>query len=128
MSSTNVVSICQPFRTFSAEEINDLITILERITSKHEATVANLLKKQRYLITSGVPASEYNKIDSLVGGQLIQWGTKITKLGGKVFSHGYVGFDGGGFWYSWHLGDKSITHYHGYDESPLNRRPVLVKI
>lgn len=127
MSSTNVVSICQPPRTFTLQEANDLIPLFERITARHESVVVQLLDKQRYLVKTGATADTYNKIDPLVGKEMVQWGAKLVKLGAQVFTHGYIGFDAGnGFYWSWHFGEKSITYFHGHSESPLQRIPILV--
>lgn len=126
MSSTNVISICQPPRTFSEAEVNTLIPLLERITARHENAVSKLLDNQRFLLISGASKETVNKIDPQVGKHMVDWGQKIVKLGGRVFQHGYVGFDGGGFYYSWHYGEAMITHFHMYNESPFDRKPIKV--
>lgn len=128
MNSTNIVFICQEPKLFSESEVNSLIPLLEKITSRHENIVTKLINQQQFLIKSGASEKSCNKLQDEVNMNMVQWGSKLTKLGGKVFDHGFVGFDGGGFYYSWHYGEKTISQYHLYNESPFNRKPIKVEV
>lgn len=122
----NVTSICQQPKFFTLEEADALIPLISKITEKNEGVVQKLLDDQRYYAKTGAPLQLIQKADVEVGKQLTEWGTKLVKLGCKVFGMGYVGLDSGaGFW-SWHYGDgNKIKHFHGYVESPLQRKQVI---
>lgn len=120
------MSICQQPRFFTLQEADELVPIISRITKHNEREVQKLLDKQRYMLKSGAPQERITEADTLVGKHLVDWGAKLTKLGCKVFGMGYVGFDcGSGFW-SWHEGDgDKVNYFHGYMETPLQRREVM---
>ena len=123
----NVVSICQPPRTFSLEEANSLVPIFIRITRRHESGIEYLLSKQRFLVQTGAKAEIYNKLDPEVGKHMVQWGQKLFKLGARVFDNGFIGlYAGNGCYWSWHFGEEKIEYWHTYSESPLYRKPILV--
>lgn len=126
MSSTNVIHICQPPRVFTMEEANELIPLMQRITERHENAVSKLLDTQRFFLISGASKEAVEKIDPQVGSHMVQWASKLTKLGCKVFSHGYVGLDSGFGYWSWHHGEQRITYYHGYNEDPFKRISLSV--
>lgn len=126
MSSTNVVSICQPPKTFSINEVNALIPLFTRITTRHESVVSELLSKQRFFLMSGASERVVNSVDPKVSREMSIWGQKLAKLGARVFESGFVGFDGGGFYYSWRYGESEITHFHYYNQHPFDRMPIKV--
>lgn len=123
---SNVVSICQPPKFFTLEEADELVPLMLRITSAGERNIQKLLDDQRYMLRSGAPVERIKETDVKVGTILTEWGTKLTKLGCRVYGMGYVGLDSGsGFW-SWHHGDGlKISYHHGYLETPLQRRKVV---
>lgn len=125
MILSNVVSICQPPKFFTLEEADELVPLISRITEQDENRVQKLLDVQRYMLKSGASRDAVIKVDAEVGQILVGWGTKLTKLGCKVFGGGYVGFDNGAGFFSWHNGDTSIRYFHGYLESPMLRREVI---
>lgn len=125
MILNNVISICQAPRFFTLEEADELIPLVLKITEQNEGRVQKLLDVQRYFLRSGAPQERIKSADTEVGQILVNWGTKLTKLGCKVFGGGFVGFDSGsGFW-SWHNGETKIEYFHGYLESPLQRRQIV---
>lgn len=123
---SNVISICQAPRFFTLEEADELVPIMERITTTNECLIQKLLDDQRYFLKCGASTEKIKSADVKVGILLTEWGTKLTKLGCRVYGMGYVGIDsGGGFW-SWHHGDgNKIQYHHGYLETPLQRKQVI---
>lgn len=120
---TEVSDICQP-KFFTLDQANKLVPLFKRITEKSEQTCIELLSRQRYLIKTHAPDSTIKECDTKVGNALVQWGTKMAKLGTIVFIDGFIGLDSGTFFWSWHLGDEEIKYYHNYSESPSMRRPL----
>lgn len=122
----NVISICQAPRFFTLEEADSLVPIMERITTTNERLIQKLLDDQRYLLKCGAPSERIKSADIKVGMLLTEWGSKLTKLGCRVYGMGFVGLDSGaGFW-SWHAMDgNKIGYHHGYLETPLQRKQVI---
>lgn len=123
----NVIMICQPKpQLFNIDEVNRLVPILIRITGKHENAISEAMKKQRYLIKTYAPQAAVQECDNTVGQEMAMWGAKVYKLGAKVLPQGFLGFDNGTFYWSWHYGDRICNHYHEYLEAPTKRRLVHV--
>lgn len=108
-------------RIWTLDEANAIIPLLERITKKCEDVVTKTLQDQRFYISTFAPEERIKECDDIIGKELIEWGTKLTKLGATVYSHGYVGLDNGTFFYSWHHGEKKIAYIHGHMEGPGKR-------
>ena len=123
----NLIKMCQEGpHTFSLEEANNIIPLLERISKKHSSGVDGALQRQRYLMKSGAPEASIKAQDDIVGKNMVAWGVKVKKLGGHVMSGGYLGLDSGdGFYWSWHFGEKVIGYYHFYEETPASRRKIV---
>lgn len=122
----SVIPIClDPNRVFTINEADDMIPLISRITGKHEKAVQDLLDKQRYFIKTGAPEDLVKRADTQVGKHLVNWGSKLTKLGIKVFGYGFVGFNSGFGYWSYRQGDgDKISFYHDYNETPLQRRKL----
>ncbi len=114
----NVVEICQPPRTFTLKEVDELIPTLQRISEKHENAIAAAMQKQRYFMISGAPQALVTEQDTIVGQNMADWGKKLYKLGAKILPGGYIGFDSGCFYWSWHWGEESCEYYHEYKDNP----------
>lgn len=120
---TNVVSICGP-KLWTLEEAQEMVSMVKRITEKAELEVEQSLKHQRYLHMSHASEDTITKETEKMQSVLNQWGTKMTKLGMKAYGQGYVGFDSGWGYWSYHYKETIIEYYHGHDESPLYRKKV----
>lgn len=123
MNLSNVVEIGRPPGTeFTIEEARNLLPIIKKITKKAELSVTKLLEDQSFMIKTGAPKEIVDSYDQKVGEILKTWGGKITRLGGRVFGSGLIGFNNGiGYW-SWHHTEETIEFYHGYDEDPMTTR------
>ncbi len=113
-------------RVFTLSEANSLIPLIYRITKKYEDRVEKLLSDQRFYMRTGAPKSVIDKVDLDVTRLLIEWGAKITKLGGVTLGSKVVSFDSGFGYWSWVYPDKEITHYYDYHEGVHNRRTMGV--
>lgn len=126
-SLTDLINICQP-TVFTLEQVNKLVPLLSRITEKHNAAVEHALGLERFFIKSGAHEDRVKECDIEVGKNLVEWGRKMVKLGGKVLPGGFVGFDSGSFLWSWHYGERSVEYYHEYFESPSSRRKYFPQL
>lgn len=119
-----LINICKS-RVFSIFDANDLLPIIKRIFAKHEAEITKALADQRFFISTFAPQDRVNECDRRVERELIQMGSKLTKLGLKTFGDGYIGFDNGYGYYSFRNGEQSVTHFHGYMIDPHVNRVKL---
>lgn len=122
---SNVVSIGSGVPTiFTIDEADELIPVVARITENMENEINKLMEKQRFYTKSGAPDALIKEIDVKVGDLLIKGGAKLTRLGLRVYPHGFVGFPAGFGYWSWIRGDKKIEWYHDLNESPFQRRQL----
>lgn len=124
----NVIEICQPPKIYSLQEAQAIVPYLQIVTARHEAEVQRLIKQQQKLVKNGAPNHIIEELQKEVNDHMVRWGTKVRKLGGWPLAGGAVGIDGGGFYWSWFLGEQKIEYYHSYTDSPGNRRYLSVKI
>lgn len=123
---TNVVQIClTPDTVFTLLEVDKLIPLIQAVTYRHENLVMKFMRQQSYMIKTGAPEARIKELDTKVGKELVSYGTKMTKLGARVYGHGYSGFNSGFGYWSYHVSDGgSVQYYHDYNESPLIRRKL----
>lgn len=101
-----------------------MVPLISKITERHENAVEKLLQDQRYFLKSGANQERVIAADAEVGRHLLAWGTKLTKLGLKVYGNGFVGFPAQlGYW-SWHAGESRIEFWHNDKETPLQRKKI----
>ena len=105
---------------FSLEETNNLLSIINKITYKHQS----LLNKT---LTQLEQEGHLNNKSSLkIDAQKIidDWNRKIKKLGAKPSGIWNADFDFGQGYFCWKFPETEITHWHKYSEGFSNRRPV----
>ncbi len=117
---SNVTEICKPrvYEGFTLTQVNDLIPLLIEITKKHQNAIENAMDKQRFLMKSGASQERVTECDNIVGEHMRRWGVKMYKLGAKVMPGGYLGFDSGCFYWSWHFGETECEYQHSYEANP----------
>lgn len=118
MSEDNVTSICNIPYLFTLGEVEKMLPLLNRITLKHEGIIRKAIDKQRFLIKSNAPQISITEIDDQVCKEMSSWGRKMFKLGAKVFSGGYLGFDVGYGYVSWHYPETELKYWHDYLSQP----------
>lgn len=125
MDSNNVVFICQPRpHIFTLDEANSLVPILNKLSMKYDGIITKALADQRHNIKSGASKVKIDSFDDIVAGAMVTWGQKAMKLGAKVMEGGYLGFDSGQGYYSFHYGESCVEYVHGYDERPYSRKQI----
>lgn len=122
----DVIHICREKRVLTLSEANELVPLIHRITKKYEDRIEKMLADQRFYMRTGAPKSVIDKVDIEVQKLLIEWGTKITKLGGITRGSKVVCFDSGFGYWSWVFPETSIAHYYDYTEGVHNRRTMGV--
>lgn len=123
----NLTKICQPLpHIFTLDEANELVPLLQKISARYHDLIEKELDKQRFFIKTGASDTRINTCDAEVSKAMVAWGSKITKLGGKVLVGGYIGLDCGFGYYSWRFGETRIEWYHDYLDSPISKRRMLV--
>lgn len=117
---SKVAEICQEraAKTFTLQEVNDLVPLLTKISQKHENIISESMNTQRFMLKSGAKQERITEQDNIVGENMRQWGVKVYKLGAKVMPGGYLGFNSGCFYWSWHYGEKDCSYYHEYEDNP----------
>jgi Uncharacterized conserved protein (DUF2203) len=123
----NITEICMPNRIYTLPEAQCLVPLFQRVTSRHENAVQELIDRMKYLAKSGAKNEMIDNLQKQVNEHMVKWGTKIRKLGGIPLAGGAVGIDGGGWYWSWFYGEKIIEHYHPYYDSPGNRIKLTLK-
>lgn len=122
-----VTEICMFLRPqFTWAEANALLPVIKGIFHKHELVIDEAISDQRFYIKTGAPQSKVTECDNIVSEQMRQCGVKLHKLGCKVLGNGYIGFDSGVFYWSFHQADDKLDHYHGYGNFPEERRKIDV--
>lgn len=120
---SNVIEICNPDKVWSLQQARDVLPLLKKLSHKCDAEVEDLLRKQRVFLKSGASQEKIQDIDKQVQQKLIKWGTKLTKLGIKVYG-GHLLFNTGFGYFSWYTNEADITHYLYYTDSSGVRRQI----
>jgi hypothetical protein len=107
-------------RIFSADEAQQLLPVVRRITEKVAREVADLQEQIRF-----VPQGEalYQRLSARMELSVRRWSIKITQLGCEPRGTWLVDFNSGEGWFTWRLGDDGLAFFHSHDvrsaEAPL---------
>lgn len=123
----NVIYICQEHKIYSLQEAQALIPYLQAVTKRHETEVARLIDRQQKLVKMKASDQLINDLQTQINNHMVQWGTKIRKLGALPLPSGAVGIDGGGYYWSWRYNETKIEYYHMLSEDSSYRRHLSVR-
>lgn len=102
-------------RTFTLEQAEGILPIVRRITD-HAAAAARGLQEELRWVPREEPlyARRKSELDLIVR----RWAVKIARLGCEPRGIWLVDFDAGEGWFSWRLGDESLSFFHRQEGAP----------
>jgi hypothetical protein len=98
-------------RTFSQEEAENLLPYVRRITASAAAEAEKITDQLRF-----IPRDEpiFNRLSTDLDLVIRRWAIKIKKLGLRPSGIWIVDFDAGEGWFSWRLGDESVSFFNAH--------------
>lgn len=111
---------------FTIESCNELLPLILKITVDSMGEIKNLMAQiegQRYK-----DLNHKNEIEEKISKNLKLWENKIKKLGAKPKGLWTVDFDSGTGYFCWKYPEKSISHFHGYDEGFSSRKELNIQL
>jgi hypothetical protein len=119
---TNICMLARP--QFTWAEANAMLPMVKAMFAKHEKVIDKAIADQRFYMATGAPQKKVTECDDIVADQMRRLGAKLHKIGCKVLGNGYIGFDAGIFYWSYHQHDTELNHYHAYGEEPIMRHRI----
>jgi hypothetical protein len=114
-------------KVFQLGELNDLLPVVNKVTSEAKVKTDELLN-QLYSLTDVAPGSDLAKsLEAEIDKHIIDWQNKIQKLGGKTKGLWLADFDAGDGYYCWKFPEEKIYFWHRYSEGFNGRIPLEEK-
>lgn len=96
--------------SFTLEEANQLVGLLNRITQKHSQRVDALISRLEAL--GPQEGEKTSQIEKEVNQEITEWNTKVMKLSGRPRGLWHVDIDAGDGYYCWKYPEQEIQHWH----------------
>jgi hypothetical protein len=106
-------------KVFTLEEIQNLLPIIHKITKKYSDKVQILIRRLESL--QGHNEDVVIALESKVNSYILEWQSKVEKLGGATKGLWIADFDSGDGYYCWKFPEEKILFWHGYSEGYCGR-------
>lgn len=117
-----IVNIGSGKKIFNLEQANEILPVILKLTKDSMTEVKNLMAQ----IEGNFFQNETHKIaiEKTISEHLSHWQMKIAKLGAKPKGLWIVDFDSGQGYYCWKYPEKTVSHWHGYEDGFSARRSL----
>lgn len=107
------------------EQADQLVRILNKITQKYSRTVNDLIARLEAL--DPLDKNKTTEIESQVNHEIIEWNTKVRKLGAIPKGLWLVDIDAGDGYYCWKFPEVEIGYWHDYQSGFMGRISLAEK-
>lgn len=120
---SNLIQLFKTKELFTLASARDILPLVIKITKKYKDEINQLLVTQ----TNSHPDSiTYQTHQNAVNAKVLEWQTKIAKLGAEGKGLWLVDFDCGTGYYCWKFPEDSLEYFHNYTEGFLSRRKIII--
>ncbi len=120
-----VVQINQK-KTYSVEDVDQLLPLLNKITAAASSEVRSLIDQIDSI--AGKNESAVVEIELQINAIITRWQSKIEKLGAEPKGLWIADFDFGKGFLCWKFPESKISAWHGYDEGYSCRKPIEKRV
>lgn len=113
-------------RTFSIEEVNQILPVIWKITNQISGDVKNLITRLEVAQDKNTELAE--RLEKEINTIVESWQSKMEKLGGKTKGLWIVDFDSGDGYYCWKFPEEKVEHWHAYSDGFSGRVKVQSKL
>ena len=110
-------------KKFTLDQANLALPLIFKITKDSSVLVKNLVAQ----IESGYIKSEEhkNRLELEVNDLVVQWQSKVERLGATPKGIWIVDFDSGDGYYCWKYPELKVSHWHGYQDGFTGRVSLM---
>ena len=108
--------------TFSVEEAQQLIPILNRMTQNYVQVVERIMTQLESLSSENF--ERIAELESKINKDIAAWHSKVKKLGGIPKGLWIVNLDSGNGYFSWQHGETQLMYWQNYSQSFKERQPL----
>ncbi|MGE0632764.1 MAG: DUF2203 family protein [Pseudobdellovibrionaceae bacterium] len=109
-------------RTFNAEQVDEVLPLIYRITEVSSREVQSLINRMDAL--NGQNEKAILEIEGEINEVISKWQAKVEKLGGLPKGLWIADFDSGEGYYCWKFPELQIQYWHGYQDGFTGRRKI----
>ncbi len=107
-------------KKLNREEAESVLPLVHKLTNEISNVVQALIARLEKIRYNG--SSEIPELEAQIDSAILQWETKIRKLGGIPKGLWLVDFDHGSGYYCWKFPEIGLRFGHGYNDGFLGRR------
>ena len=104
-------------RQFTLDEARAILPAVRRVTERAVKSVEAARERMEGGVTEAAHRATLDEIVQL-------WAEQIERLGGEAKGLWLVDFDNGGGYFCWRWPERSLGHYHGYEDGFSGRTPI----
>jgi len=109
-------------RVFSLQEAQELLPVIFRLSKIYSEKVDALVSRLESL--SGRDEASVARLETQVNDLVLEWQSKVQKLGALPKGLWIADFDAGDGYYCWKFPERSIEFWHSYSDGYTKRVSV----
>lgn len=121
----NVVSIFPQKKTFSVDEVRELLPLVLHVTAEAQREVSKMMNRLEAIKYGSSEAAANLEVE--IQNEINTWQNKLTRLGARPKGLWLADFDNGTGYYCWKYPESDVRFWHGYQDGFSGRQPLLTE-